>query len=970
MGETFRQLLLRYLEPRQLTSARKLSVAVGAFYRALGEPQLATLSPQTIQHWIRPGDAGLPHNQLDVLRVAATLGLNKVRTTQLLLAAGKPSVDALLESVVLLPAPASQAPGQPLPEQELLRRVLQPWLRVAPNNLPAIRSSFIGREAETMGLAELLTESGVRLVTLTGPGGSGKTRLALQTARLLLDTFADGVYFVPLELIDDPQQITAAILRALRLQVGDYPSRQRRLIGHLEGRRVLLVLDNFEHLPAAVPHLTELLDHLAGLQLLVTSRVPLRAYGEHEWPVAPLPLPGRASAPQVLQQNPAAALFAARARAAAPGFAIDRANSAAVSQICTLLAGLPLALELAAARVREYPPQELLHRYTQALDLAADGPIDRPLRQQSLRRAIAWSDRLLTADQRCLFHRLAVFRGGLPPEAVELVCAECDPADGAIGATLDHLVAHALVVAEPGDGAARYRLLEPIREFAWEELSADEALSTSRRHAEWCTALAERMAYPLEGGQEGDRWLATIDRELANMYAALAWSAEHDPEAGLRLAAAIWPYWFIRQELREGWRWLGDLLDRATSSNPWRAKALCGLGMLHFWDDLAASYEHLSGALALAEAQRDRQLIAATCWPLSFVAFVTGRIAQARLHLEAGAPLANLPDRPGLRGVYRMMQGYLAEQAGRRLEAVEYLRSALADMADADQPLFMCQALFRLNSLTLGAGDYAQAREQLGTLRQLAERIGSPVYRMLVWYRQGMLGEATNDLDAAEEAFATCLRLSEEFEGSRFERATSLVGMGRIALLRGKAREALSQLEEAADLATQFKNQRTQREVSLPLVLARWENGRRGEALRSLAEVLATWEKASEPSWRTLWTEVAATLAIKGGDLAPAVTWLAAVDRARREGLPSRTPLVQQRARAALSLARAGLGAAAYQKHWAAGEAWTPEQALAAARAWLDRALERPTRARDDTTRPAPASVPQPPPGPQSGAQS
>lgn len=939
MGDSFRDLLLRYMERRQLNSARKLSTAVAEFYRRAHEPALAQLPPQTIQRWLKPGERGeirVPHSPLDVVRVAATLGLSKASATRLLLAAGKPSVDALRDT---LPPPSLSAEPA-LSGYDLLRRALHPWAAAAPHNLPADLSSFIGRETELVALADRLTETGVRLVTLTGPGGSGKTRLALQSARLLLDAFADGVYFVALDAVEDPQQVMAAVLRALGLPAGELPTQFERLAHHLEGRRVLLVLDNVEHLSPTVPQLSALLGRVGGLQMLATSRVPLRAYGEHTWPVAPLPLPEGALPPVALRKNPAVALFAARARAVAPGFAVESGNGAAVRGICTLLEGIPLGIELAAARVGDYPPQELLRRYTRAIDIAADGPVDRPARQQSLRQAIAWSYQLLDPEQQRLFRCLAIFRGGLPREAAAIFGEAADEA--ATGALLDQLVERSLVVAEPGPDQRRYRLLEPIREYAREALGAHaEEDAIARRHLAWCIAVGERLDSPLEGGPESAAWLAAVDRELPNLRAALAWASSNAPALALRLVAAIWPYWVLHQELEEGQRWLGDLLARVPDPGTARAKALCGQGMLNFWNDLPAGYAQLTEALAIAEALGDRQLVAAIRWPLAFVALSLGKIAEVRPHLDAGWPLASLPDRQGLRGVYRMMYGYLADQGGYREIALAELRAALADTTAADQPVFRCMILSRLNGLLVGGGEYEQAREYLATFRDLAERIGAAFYRHLAWYRLGMYHEATADLAAAEEAYRVCLRLAEAAERSRFERAISLLGLGRIALQGGNPGEASRLLESANALAAQLQDQRLIREVSLPLALALWGDDRRVEALHFLGTVLADWVTVAEPSWLASWAEIVATLAIERGDPTPGATWLAALDRARKRGLPQRPAFVRQRVDATLSRATGALGSAASRLAWQTGQQWSREQAQAAVERWLHHARDQ-----------------------------
>ena len=941
---------------QQLASARKLSKAIGDFYTARGESLLAILPAPTIQRWIGanskanrrdadgPADAvggvGYPQHLIDVLRMAAALRLNKAQATRLLWAADKPSIAALLA----LPAPDAA-----------LARVLDDWRSVAPNNLPTPLTSYIGRDAETVALAELLTDPAIRLVTLTGPGGCGKTRLALEVARYLLDTAAEGVYFVPLEAVEEPQEVAAALLRALGLPRGEASSRQQRLLDRLRGRRILLVIDNMEQLLPVAPQLAELLEQAGRVQMLVTSRTPLGVYGEHERAVSPLPIPEKSRSLAKLRENPAATLFAARARAVAPLFALNRDNGEAVRRICTLLEGLPLAIELAAARVREYPPRELLRRYKRPLDLAVAGPPNRPERQRSLRQAIAWSYRLLSPDDQHLFRRLAVFRGGWPRNAVGPVCADGAPTDAALGARLDALVAHALVIATPRASGDRYSILEPIREYAHEQLVEHERpIITGQCHADWCIALGESLLYPLQGGEAGAAWLATIEQEYANIQIALDRLAERDPAQALRLVAAIWPYWLIRQDLDEGRRRLSALLDRAPEPSLWRARALRGLGMLNIWHDLPAAYTQLSAALAYAQAVNDRDLLVAVGWALAFVTLSLGKPAEARAQLASWWPLADRAGEPGFRSAYRMVQGFLAEQERRFTDADRLLREALADATQADQPLFGCMIVARQIGLALGRGDHDRARAAIDLLQALSERIGAAFYRQLVWYRQGMIDEDFGELDAAERAYQHYLQSVEAAGGSPFESAAGFLALGRVALIAGRVPEALASLQEAARIGGRLQNRRFMGEIVLPLALALWASERRTEALRHLAAVLAAWEAASNPPWLLAWIEVVAVLAIEHGQLADGTTWLATLDQARKGEWPNRPGFLQGRIASARQRAHATLGASGVQRYRAAGRVASLEGVLASARTWLATMVD-----------PAPGAAVAPPSDPQ-----
>ncbi len=938
----FAALLWQQMQARQLASARKLSKAVSDFYHQQGDSLLANLSAQTIQHWIGargkadppPTDAATsavhrlvsPQNVSDVLRVAATLRLNKAQTTRLLWAADKPSVDELF-------AVPSSDTG--------LARVLQTWQIDTPNNLPTPLTSYVGRDEETVTLAELLTDPATRLVTLIGPGGCGKTRLALETARYLLDTATDGVYFVPLEAVQDPQEVAAALLRALGLPRGEATTRQQRLLEHLRGRRILLVLDNMEQLLPAAAQLADLLEQAGRVQMLVTSRTPLGVYGEQERVVAPLPVPERSRSLAKLRDNPAVTLFIARAQAAAPRFTLTRENSEAVRRICTLLGGIPLGIELAAARVREYSPRELLHHFKQSLDLAVAGPKNRPARQQSLRQAIAWSYRLLSPDEQHLFRRLAVFRGGWPREAVGPVCADGAPTDLAIAALLDALVAHSLVIATPHVSGARYSFLEPIREYAREQLVAHERLIiTGQCHAEWCIALGESLMYPLQGGEAGAAWLATIEQEYANIQIALDRLSARDPVQALRLVAAIWPYWLIRQEFDEGRQRLTNLLDRVPEPSLWRARALRGLGTLSIWHDLPAAYAHLSSALAFARSTNDNDLIVAVGWVLSFATLSLGRPGEVRAQLATWWPLTNHSG-SGLRSTYRMVQGFLAEYEGRFAEAERDLREALADATAADQPLFACMILARLLGLTFGRGDFAQGKVYLDLLETLADRIGAAFYRQLVWYRQGMLHEHAGELHAAERAYRRCLQFAEEAGRTPFEHAISLWALGRLALLGGRVHEARASLEAAIQIARPLQNQRLMGELTLLLSLALWDSEERTEALRRLSAVLAAWETDTKPPWLANWIGVVAVLAIDHGAVAAGIAWLATLAQARKQEWPNRPVFLHHRIDAAQAYALVALGEAEVRRHQATGGARSLDYASSAAQHWLTTVLDQ-----------------------------
>src|SRR5215471_14292339 len=427
------------------------------------------------------------------------------------------------------------------------------------------RSRLIDREQELTLVRDLLQREDVGLVTLTGPGGVGKTRLAIQVTADLASQFADGVAFIALASLKDPQLVEPTVARALQVPEADGQAIDERLLEYLRPRQLLLLLDNTEQLLSAAPLVTRLLDAAPRLKLLVTSREPLRVHDEWVVPVLPLALPATSPLPDLdrLSRVPAVALFVERVREVQPTFALTADNAQAIAEICRRLDGLPLALELAAARSPVLPPEALLARLVHRLPLLTQGARDVPERQQTLRNTIAWSYDLLDESDKALFRRLAVFAGGFTLEAVQAVCifgaastASSSASDeGAVLDQLAQLLDKSLVQPQQGEGGEpRFTMLETIQEYAQEQLEASgEVAALQERHADYFLRLAEE-AYPQMFRPERDVWMERLDREEANLRAALPWS-KTDKDAvqtGLRLAGALNFYWFLRDEVHEG----------------------------------------------------------------------------------------------------------------------------------------------------------------------------------------------------------------------------------------------------------------------------------------------------------------------------------------------------------------------------------------------------------------------------------
>ena len=409
-----------------------------------------------------------------------------------------------------------------------------------PNNLPAEVKTFVGRQDELASLCELLVTPGVRAVTITGPGGTGKTRLALRAAESLLEPFKDGVFFVPLTPLSGPELVMPAIAGVLGVQKSADRELVDSVVTHLAGKELLLVLDNFEHVVPAAEDVAAVLVSTPNVRVLATSRVPLHIQGEHDVHIRPLALPEKDASLGDVMRAPAAQLFAQRAQESRDDFALTEGNCQTIGEICRRLDGLPLAIELAASRSRLLSPEAMLERMDDRLALLTGGPSDLPSRQQTLRSTIQWSFDLLEEPEQELLGRLSIFRGGCDLAAAEAVCG----AD--VLTSLSILVEHSLVEARWNElGDTRYELLETIAEFAREQLEeSGEAGELAERHAGYFAAYAESVELSLYSDARAP-WLVRLSDDRDNFRAALAWSVDRDEASvGLRILAALWLWWW------------------------------------------------------------------------------------------------------------------------------------------------------------------------------------------------------------------------------------------------------------------------------------------------------------------------------------------------------------------------------------------------------------------------------------------
>ena len=676
-------------------------------------------------------------------------------------------------------------------------------LETRANNLPVPLTPLVGREREVEAARGRLLRRDVRLLTLTGPGGIGKTRLALQVAADVLDEFRDGVFFVPLAPVSDPGLVPPTIAQALGMRESGGRPLAESLKDYLRDRAVLLVLDNVEQVPGAAPLAAELLSAGPQLKVLATSRAVLHVYGEHAFPVPPLALPCRSPVPPVerLSQYDAVRLFIERAQAAKPDFAIGDENAPAVAEICHRLDGLPLAIELAAARIRLLSPHAMLGRLERRLPLLTAGAQDLPARQQTLRDAIAWSYDLLSGDEQRPFRRLGAFVGGCTLETAEAVCSaagelEIDVLDGVAS-----LVDKSLLWQDEAGPEPRFLMLETIREYALEQLEASgEAAATRRRHAEYYLALAEQAAPELRGAQQL-AWLDRLDREHDNLRAALGWARQSgEAELGLRLAGALWRFWNIRSYWTEGRGWLEAALALAGPSRPVRvrAEALDGAGLLAWHqDDRAAARARLEESLAIWQELGDRSGIALTLALLGLVSWSEGDETAGRLLLEESLAIWRDVGQGWGVALALGVLGRMALHQGDYAAASSRLEESVAIRYEAGDTWVVAQNLNSLGDLARLGGDYQRARALYEESLALSRQLRSKATIASLLHNLGHVTSVQGDQRGAAALFEEAVVLFREL-GDRPGMAECLAGLAGVAAAEGRPERA-AQLFGAAE---------------------------------------------------------------------------------------------------------------------------------------------------------------------------
>ena len=579
-----------------------------------------------------------------------------------------------------------------------------------PNNLPIARTTLVGRDSQLPQLQALLVDQRGRLVTLTGPGGVGKTRLALELAARVTDAFVDGVYFVALARVSDTRLVPGAIADALSLRDAPGRSLQETLADYLREKRMLLVIDNFEHLLGAAPYVSELLTAAPHLQVVTTSREALRLTGEREFAVPPLEV-GARNIGKAHGRSAAVELFIERAREVSPDLGSSAEVMSAIEGICDRLDGLPLAIELAAARVRILTPAKLLARLDRRLPILVGGARDSPARQRTLRETISWSYELLDDEDRVVFRRLSVFNGGCTLEDAEAVLAFGGIHASSLIDRLQSLAAKSLIRAD----GSRFSMLALIREYAGEMLeTSGEAEPIHKGHAEFYESLASRLDPVLRTGEQLDA-VARLEAEIDNLRAALEWSTQAAPRLALSLCSSLCWYWFMRSRNSEAVHWLAPVVGNWTdSAEPQAATALAWAGFLANEDGRRTEAAVL-GAAGVAAARRsgDPSTIVRAMLLHSTNLIVEGDKETVERYLDEAVPLATLGADPYWLGLTHSFAAETRRMEGREDEAMRHYAVALECGRAAGDRFLTGLQLVNSAHVQLKRGNAGLAHDQL-----------------------------------------------------------------------------------------------------------------------------------------------------------------------------------------------------------------------------------------------------------------
>ncbi|HVR89233.1 MAG TPA: adenylate/guanylate cyclase domain-containing protein [Candidatus Limnocylindria bacterium] len=623
-----------------------------------------------------------------------------------------------------------------------------------PNNLPTQVTTFIGREAEIAEGLRLL--GATRLLTLTGPGGTGKTRLSLQLAVEAAESFPDGAFWVPLAPISDPELVPSTIAHSLGVQVSGSESPLQRVTEHVRGKQMLLVLDNMEQILPAAASVAALLAAGSQLKILASSRAPLHISGEQEFPVPPLELPDHLRLPSldVLAQSDAVRLFIERAMAVKPDFRITAENASAVAEIVFHLEGLPLAIELAAARVKLLTPQAMVPRLKKGLDLLASASADRTDRQRTLRGAIAWSYDLLDDGIKRLFARCAVFVGGAMLPQLEAVCGPADDVGRAVLDGVSELFDQSLLRRQEVDGEPRFRMLVTIRDYALEKLeSSSEADAIHRRHANAYIALAEDSAPHLQGTDQ-KRWLDVLELEHDNFRAALDCAIEGQrTEDASRLAFALWRFWQVRGHLREGLVWAERTLALPSADPSVRARALEAAGGIAYWladVERAKRFYGEANEIAKRDGRAAERALAAYNYSFAFMVLAREPAVGIPLLEESLAAYREVGDPAGIgRAAWALGQAYVLGDATRDalLRGRDYVREAYKQHRALGNQFDIGWDLHGIGLAAFKLGDHDEAERSWTEATRIFADADDASGLLLMFSNLGELAKARGDLE-------------------------------------------------------------------------------------------------------------------------------------------------------------------------------------------------------------------------------